>query len=104
MSDLDTKVREALGRIQGEVLAETPIVAHADTVNVDQPRDGIPHVRVVVGVTFFVLACFAGVTVYVLATTDDATIRGAIIGTWTALATSAGGFWLGASSGGKLRK
>lgn len=66
--------------------------------------DGIPHIRVVVAVTFFVLACFAAVTVYVLATTDDATIRGAIIGTWTALATSAGGFWLGASSGGKLRK
>lgn len=84
--------------------APRPVVQHAETVNVDQPRDGIPHVRVVVAVTFFVLFSFAAVTIYVLATTDDATIRGAIIGTWTALATSAGGFWLGASSGGKLRK
>lgn len=81
-----------------------PIVSHAETVNVDQPRDGIPHIRVVVAVTFFVLVAYAAVSVYVLASSDDGTIVGAIIGTWTTLATSAGGFWLGASSGGKLRK
>jgi hypothetical protein len=83
---------------------EAPIVQNAETVNVDQPRDGIPHIKVVVGVTFFVLSAFAAVSVYVLAKSDDGTIVGAVIGTWTALATSAGGFWLGASSGGKLRK
>ena len=83
---------------------EAPIVANAETVNVDQPRSSIPHIKVVVGVTFFVLICFAAVSIYVLAKSDDGTIVGAIIGTWTALATSAGAFWLGASSGGKLSK
>lgn len=82
---------------------EPAIVQNAETVNVDRPRDGIPHIKVVVAVTFTVLLAFVAVSVYVLATSDDGTIVGAIIGTWTALATSAGGFWLGASSGGKLK-
>lgn len=71
---------------------ETSLIQNAETVNVDQPRDGIPHIRVVVAVTFFVLAAFAAVSVYVLARSNDGTIVGAVIGTWTALATSAGGF------------
>lgn len=70
----------------------------------DEKPEGIPHLRVVVAVTFIVLMCFAAVSAYVLTHSDDGTIVGAIIGTWTALATSAGTFWLGASSGGKLRK
>lgn len=82
----------------------TATIEHAETVNVDQPRDGIPHIRVVVAVTFFVMLAFAAVSVWVLLESDDKTIVGAIIGTWTSLATAAGGFWLGASSGGKLRK
>ena len=68
------------------------------------PTNSIPHLRVVVSVTFFVLICFAAVSAYVLVHSDDGTIRGAIIGTWTTMATSAGAFWLGASSGGKLAK
>lgn len=67
-------------------------------------RSAIPHVRVVVSVTFFVLLCFAAVSVYILANSNDGTIVGAIIGTWTTMATSAGAFWLGASSGGKLAR
>lgn len=67
-------------------------------------RQSIPHIKVVVSVTFFVLICFAAVSAYVLVNSDDDTIRGSIIGTWTTMATSAGAFWLGASSGGKLAR
>lgn len=72
---------------------ETPVVGST-----------IPHIKVVVSVTFFVLICFSAVSVYILSTSKDGTIVGAIIGTWTTMATSAGAFWLGASSGGKLSK
>lgn len=70
----------------------------------DEKPESIPHLRVVVAVTLIVIGCFAAVSAYVLTHSDDAAIVGSIIGTWTALATSAGAFWLGASSGGKLRK
>ncbi len=79
-------------------------VENAEQVNIDQAREAIPHIRVVTGVTFFVLVGFAGVTAFALAFSRDATIIGAIIGTWTAMATAAVGFWLGASSGGKLKR
>lgn len=64
----------------------------------------IPHIKVVAAVTFFILISFALVTGFVLIKSDDATITGAVIGVWTSLASGAGGFWLGSSSGGKLAK
>lgn len=81
-----------------------PIVQNAETVNVDQPRDKIPHVRIVATVTFFILIGFAAISFYVLAKVNDATIKGAVIGTWTTLANLGAGFWLGSSVGGKLNK
>ena len=66
--------------------------------------DKVPHYGTIVAVTFFVLSAFVAVSAWVLAKGTDTTMQGAIIGTWTALATSAGGFWLGSSLGGKMKK
>lgn len=61
----------------------------------------VPHLRVVVTVSAFVLLGFAGVSVFVLGWTDDKVTTGNIIGTWVNFAMLAVGFWLGSSSGGK---
>jgi len=61
----------------------------------------IPHLRVVVAVSAFVLVGFAAVSVYVLGWTDDEVTKGNVIGTWVNFAMLAVGFWLGSSSGGK---
>lgn len=66
-------------------------------------RDHIPHLRVVVAVSAFVLLGFAGVSVYVLGWTDDEVTKGNIIGTWVNFAMLAVGFWLGSSSAGKAK-
>lgn len=63
----------------------------------------VPHYKTIAAVTFIVLAAFFAVSFWVLTKGDDATIKGAVVGTWTALATTAGGFWLGSSSGGKAK-
>ena len=62
----------------------------------------IPHLRVVVTVTFFVLIVFACVTAGVLISGDvDAATKGSIIEAWKNFALLGVGFWLGSSSGGK---
>lgn len=66
--------------------------------------NAIPHFWTIMAVTFFILGAFAILSAWVLVNSSDTTIQGSIIGTWTAMATSAGGFWLGSSSGGKSKK
>ena len=61
----------------------------------------IPHLRIVVGVTAFVLFGFGGVSAYVLGWTADDVTKGNVIGTWINFAMLAVGFWLGSSSAGK---
>lgn len=63
----------------------------------------IPHLRIVVSVSAFVLAGFAAVSIYVLGWTNDEVTKGNVIGTWVNFAMLAVGFWLGSSSGGKSR-
>jgi predicted MFS family arabinose efflux permease len=63
----------------------------------------IPHLLVVVAVTFFVLIGFAAVSAYALILTDDNTTKGNVIGTWINFAMLGVGFWLGSSSGGKAK-
>jgi len=63
----------------------------------------VPHLRVVVAVTFFVLVGFAAVSAYALMLTDDNTTKGNVIGTWINFAMLGVGFWLGSSSGGKAK-
>lgn len=63
----------------------------------------IPNLRVVVGVSSFVLIGFAAVSAYVLGWTADDVTKGNVIGTWINFAMLAVGFWLGSSSGGKAK-
>lgn len=63
----------------------------------------IPHLRVVVSVSAFVLIGFAAVSGYTLGFTDDEVTKGNVIGTWINFAMLAVGFWLGSSSGGKAK-
>ena len=63
----------------------------------------IPHVRIAVAVTAFVLVGFAGVSAFALVFSNDQTTQGNIIGTWINFAVLAVGFWLGSSSGGKAK-
>jgi hypothetical protein len=63
----------------------------------------VPHLRVVVTVSAFVLLGFACVSVYVLGWTDDEVTKGNVIGTWINFAMLAVGFWLGSSSAGKAK-
>ena len=61
----------------------------------------IPHLRVVVTVSGFVLLGFLGVSIYVLGWSADEVTKGNVIGTWINFAMLAVGFWLGSSSAGK---
>lgn len=63
----------------------------------------IPHLRIVVGVSGFVLIGFAIVSAYVLGWSADEVTKGNIIGTWQNFALLAVGFWIGSSSGGKAK-
>lgn len=63
----------------------------------------IPHLRIVVAVSAFVLLGFACVSGWVLGWSDDEVTKGNVIGTWQNFALLAVGFWIGSSSGGKAR-
>lgn len=63
----------------------------------------VPHLRIVVGVSAFVLIGFAAVSAYVLGWTADDVTKGNVIGTWINFAMLAVGFWLGSSSAGKAK-
>lgn len=64
-------------------------------------RDNIPHLRIVVAVSSFVLLGFSAVSAQVLIWSADDVTKGNIIGTWQNFALLAVGFWLGSSSAGK---
>lgn len=66
-------------------------------------QNSIPHLRIVVSVTAFVLVCFAAVSAWVLIYSNDDVTKGNIIGSWQNFALLAIGFWIGSSSGGKSR-
>lgn len=63
----------------------------------------IPHLRIVVAVSAYVLAGFSLVSGYVLGWTTDEVTKGNVIGTWQNFALLAVGFWLGSSSAGKAK-
>jgi hypothetical protein len=62
-----------------------------------------PHLRVVIAVSGAAIVGFSAISAYVLGWTDDEVTKGAIVGTWQNVALLAFGFWLGSSSGGKVR-
>lgn len=63
----------------------------------------IPHLRIVVAVSAFVLIGFLGVSIYVLGFTNDEVTKGNIVGTWVNFGVLTVGFWIGSSSGGKSK-
>lgn len=63
----------------------------------------IPHLRIVVAMSAYVLAGFSLVSAFVLGWTDDEVTKGNVIGTWQNFALLAVGFWLGSSSAGKAK-
>jgi hypothetical protein len=64
----------------------------------------IPHLRIVVAVSAFVLLGFTAISAYVIGWSADMVTKGNIIGTWQNFALLAVGFWLGSSSGGKAKE
>lgn len=62
----------------------------------------IPHLRVVVALSAYVMLGFSAVSVYTLLVSNDEVTQGNIIGTWINFAMLAVGFWIGSSSGGKM--
>ncbi|MGN7930316.1 hypothetical protein [Sphingopyxis sp. 22461] len=63
----------------------------------------IPHLGVVVMVSAAAIIGFSAISAYVLWYTNDDVTKGAIVGTWQNVALLAFGFWLGSSSGGKVK-
>lgn len=63
----------------------------------------IPHLRVVVAVSAAAIIGFTAISAYVLGYTDDDVTKGGIVATWQNVALLAFGFWLGSSSGGKVK-
>ena len=64
---------------------------------------GIPHLRVVIAVSAFVLVGFAIVSGYVIGWSSDDVTKGNIIGSWLNFAMLVVGFWIGSSSAGKIK-
>lgn len=63
----------------------------------------VPHFATVVVFCAVAVAFYAGFSVYIVAYTKDAALQGDVIGTWKSFATAAFFFWVGASSGGKIK-
>ena len=67
----------------------------------DPVNSGVPHIRVVVAASLLAVLGYLAFSVWVFGWTDDAALRGDVVGTWKSFAVLAFGFWLGSSSAGK---
>lgn len=63
----------------------------------------IPHYRTVITFCVAAIVGYAGISVWAVMLSSDATIIGGVIGTWQNMAIGAFGFWIGSSSGGKAK-
>jgi hypothetical protein len=63
----------------------------------------IPHLRLVVAFCALAVLGYAGFSVWVVAFSADAAMKGDVIGTWKSFAVAAFSFWVGSSSGGKAK-
>lgn len=93
MTDLDTKVRDAMDRL-------APTVGQAETVNVGV-NGTIPHFRWIATLCATLFVGFSIVSLIVLLNDYDGLTKGLIIGTWNSTFVAMVSFWLGSSSGGK---
>ncbi|WP_246152773.1 hypothetical protein [Sphingomonas montanisoli] len=63
----------------------------------------VPHLRIVVAATIMAILGYAGFSLWVVLWSQDAAMKGDVIGTWKSFAVLAFGFWLGSSSAGKAK-
>ncbi|QOV92579.1 hypothetical protein [Novosphingobium sp. ES2-1] len=63
----------------------------------------VPHVRIVVAASLLAVLGYLGFSIWVFGWTEDAALRGDVVGTWKSFATLAFGFWIGSSSAGKAK-
>lgn len=61
----------------------------------------IPYLPIVVAFCLAAILGYAVFSAWVVFYSDDASLKGDVIGTWKSFAVLAFGFWLGSSSGGK---
>ena len=63
----------------------------------------VPHLRIVVAFCVAAVIAYAGFSVWVILASDDAAMKGDVIGTWKSFAVAAFAFWIGSSSAGKAK-
>lgn len=63
----------------------------------------VPHYRTIVGFCVAAIVGYAIFSVWAVFYSDDAALRGDVVGTWKSFAVGAFAFWIGSSSGGKTK-
>lgn len=63
----------------------------------------IPHLQVVIAFAIAAVAGYLGFSVWIVWRNADAAVIGDVIGTWKSFAVAAFAFWMGSSSGGKVK-
>ena len=63
----------------------------------------VPHVRIVVAFCIAALVGYSFFSVWVVLYSNDAALKGDVIGTWKSFAVAVFSFWVGSSSGGKAK-
>lgn len=66
-------------------------------------NDRVPHLRIVVAVCIASIGGYALFSLWAVLVSHDPAMIGDVGGTWKSFAMLAVGFWLGSSSGGKLK-
>lgn len=63
----------------------------------------VPHSATIIAFCVAAIAGYSVFSVWAVFESDDAGLRGDVIGTWKSFAVAAFTFWLGSSSGGKTK-
>jgi hypothetical protein len=63
----------------------------------------VPHLRVVVAFCTAAIFGYTALSFWAVFDSGDAALKGDAVGTWKSFAVLAFGFWLGSSSGSKIR-
>lgn len=63
----------------------------------------VPHARTVIAFCVAAIVGYAVFSVWAVFWSEDAALRGDVVGTWKSFAVAAFAFWIGSSSGGKSK-
>lgn len=63
----------------------------------------VPHARTVIAFCVAAIAGYAVLSGWAVFWSNDAALRGDVVGTWKSFAVAAFAFWVGSSSGGKAK-